>query len=94
MRCATINPAETLPTPEAGEPHDCVQEAEKYSRLRYDLQALPLCEADPEYWTDGSCYRVGDKLSAGYAVVRAEGDGFVLEKSGIVPQHNLLDLWD
>lgn len=44
VRCATVNPAESLPTSEDGEPHDCVQEAEKYSRLRSDLQALPLCE--------------------------------------------------
>lgn len=33
VRCATVNPAESLPTSEDGEPHDCVQEAEKYLRL-------------------------------------------------------------
>ena len=86
VRCATVNPAENLPTPEDGEPHDCVQEAEKYSRLRADLQALPLREADLEYWTDGSCYHVGDKLSAGYAVVKAQGTGFVVEKAEVIPQ--------
>ncbi|KAL7381164.1 hypothetical protein ABVT39_001391 [Epinephelus coioides] len=48
-RCNTVNPAETLPTSEDGEPYDCVQEAEKYSKLRSDLQALPLHEADLEY---------------------------------------------
>lgn len=75
-----------MPTSEDGEPHDCVQEAEKYSRLRSDLQALPLREADLEYWTDGSCYRVGDKLCAGYAVVKAQGTGFVVEKAEVIPQ--------
>ncbi|KAL6475706.1 hypothetical protein MHYP_G00167460 [Metynnis hypsauchen] len=85
-RCVTVNPAENLPTPEDGEPHDCVQEAEKYSRLRSDLKALPLREVDLEYWTDGSCYRVGDKLSAGYAIVKAQGTGFVVEKAEIEPQ--------
>ncbi|KAL6473215.1 hypothetical protein MHYP_G00194030 [Metynnis hypsauchen] len=33
-RCVTVNPAENLPTSEDGEPHDCVQEAERYSKLR------------------------------------------------------------
>ncbi|KAJ3584773.1 hypothetical protein NHX12_015268 [Muraenolepis orangiensis] len=85
-RCHTVNPAETLPTPDDGEPHNCVEEAEKYSKLRLDLQALPLPEADLEYWTDGSCYRVGETLSAGYAVVRAQGPEFVVEKAEAIPQ--------
>jgi len=29
---------------------------------------------------------VGDKLSAGYAVVKAQGTGFVVEKVEVVPQ--------
>lgn len=86
VRCVTTNPAENLPTPEDGEPHDCVHEAEKYSRLRSDLKALPLSEVDLEYWTDGSCYRIGDKLSAGYAVVVAQGTGFTVEKAEVIPQ--------
>lgn len=86
IRCSTINPAENLPTPEDGEPHDCVQESERYSKLRSDLQALPLRNADVEYWTDGSCYRIGETLSAGYAIVRAEGLDFVVEKAEIIPQ--------
>uniref|UniRef100_A0AAR2IQQ4 Uncharacterized protein n=1 Tax=Pygocentrus nattereri TaxID=42514 RepID=A0AAR2IQQ4_PYGNA len=85
-RCVTVNPAENLPTSEDGEPHDCVQEAERYSKLRSDLQALPLCEPDLEFWTDVSCYRVGDTLSAGYAVVEAQGEDFVVVKAGEVPQ--------
>lgn len=85
-KCTTVNPAETLPISDDGEPHDCVKEAEKYSRLRSDLQALPLKEADLEYWTDGSCYRIGEKLSAGYAVVKAQGSDFVVEKAEIIPQ--------
>ncbi len=86
VRCFTVNPAENLPTPEDGEPHDCIQEAERYSRLRSDLQVLPLPDADLEYWVDGSCYRVGDKLSAGYAVVKAQGTEFVVEKAEVIPQ--------
>ena len=85
-RCNTVNPAETLPTLEDGEPHDCVREAERYSKLRSDLQSLPLEDADLELWTDGSCYRVGDKLSAGYAVVRAQDTDFVVEKAEVIPQ--------
>ncbi|KAI3367264.1 hypothetical protein L3Q82_008151 [Scortum barcoo] len=85
-KCATVNPAESLPTSEDGEPHDCVQEAERYSRLRSDLQALPLRYADLEYWTDGSCYRIGERLSAGYAIVKAQGPEFVVEKAEVIPQ--------
>lgn len=86
VRCVTVNPAEHLPTSEDGEPHDCVQEAERYAKLRADLQALPLCEADLEYWTDGSCYRVGNTLSAGYAIVEAQGTEFVVVKAETIPQ--------
>ncbi|KAK0144494.1 Gag-Pol polyprotein [Merluccius polli] len=78
-RCNTVNPAETLPTLEDGEPHDCVQEAERYSKLRSG-------DADLELWTDGSCYWIGDRLSAGYAVVRAQDTGFVVEKAEVIPQ--------
>lgn len=81
-----MNPAEILPTPEDGELHHCVRESEKYSRLRSDLQALPLREADPEYWNNGSCYSVVDKLSIVYVVVNAQGPDFVVEKAEVVPQ--------
>ena len=85
-RCNTINLADTLSTPDDGEPYNCLVEAEKYSKLRSDLQALPLREPDLEYWTDGSGYRIGDKLSAGYAIVKVEGSDFVTEKAEAVPQ--------
>lgn len=86
VRCNTVNPAESLPTSEDEEPHDCVQEAERYSKFRLDLQALPLREADLEYWTDGSCYRIGDTLSAGYAIVKAHGNDFLVERAEVIPQ--------
>lgn len=86
IRCTTANPSENLPTPEDGEPHDCVQEAERYSKLRYDLQALPLHNSEVEYWTDGSCYRIGESLSAGYAIVEAQGLDFVVVKAEKIPQ--------
>lgn len=86
VRCATVNPADWLPTSDDGSPHDCVREAEIYSKLRSDLHALPLKTPDVEYWTDGSCYRTGDGLSAGYAIVRACGSEFVTEKMEAIPQ--------
>lgn len=86
VRCNTINPAEFLPTSEDGEPHDCVGEAERYSKLRSDLKAFPLPESDLEYWTDGSCYRIGETLSAGYAIVKAQGTDFVIETAEAIPQ--------
>ena len=85
-RCTTVNPAESLPTFDDGEPHDCVKEAERYSKLRSDLQALPLRESDLELWTDGSCYRIGSELVAGYVIVKAHGADFVVEKAEIIPQ--------
>ncbi|XP_061127087.1 uncharacterized protein LOC133146985 [Syngnathus typhle] len=85
-RCTTVNPADFLPTSEDGEPHDCVHEAERFSRLRSDLQAIPLGEADLELWTDGSCYRVGEALCAGYAVIQAHGAEFVTIKAEVIPQ--------
>lgn len=86
-RSNTINPADMLPTPEDGEPHDCVIEAERYSKLRSDLQAaLPLQEPDVEYWTDGSCYRIGGDLTAGYAIVKFEGPDFVTVTAEAIPQ--------
>ncbi|KAL6455123.1 hypothetical protein MHYP_G00364300 [Metynnis hypsauchen] len=42
VRCVTVNPAENLPTLEDGEPHDCVQEAEKHSRSMLPLMLI-LC---------------------------------------------------
>ncbi len=34
----------------------------------------------------GSCYRIGDKLSAGYVIVKAQGSDFVAEKAEVIPQ--------
>lgn len=58
----------------------------EYSRLRSDFQAFPLHKADLEYWTDGSCYCIGEELSAGYAIVKAQGTEFVVEKAEVIPQ--------
>lgn len=86
VRCVTANPSDNLTTPEDGEPHDCVQEAEKYSKLRSDLQALPLQNSEVEYQTDGSCYRLGETLSTGYAIVKPQGSNFVVVKAGMISQ--------
>lgn len=86
VRCTTANPAEHLPTSEDGEPHDCVQESERYSKLRSDLQALPLQDPEVEYWTDGSCYQIGEHLSAGYAIVEPQCADFVVVKAEVIPQ--------
>lgn len=86
VRCTTTNPAENLPTPENEEPHDCVREAEKYSKLRYNLQALPLQNLEVKYSTDGSWYQLGESLSADYVIVEPQSSEFVVVKVEIMPQ--------
>lgn len=44
VRCATANSAEKS----AARPHGCIQEAERYSKLRSDLRALQLQDTEVE----------------------------------------------
>ncbi|CAL9692543.1 unnamed protein product [Knipowitschia caucasica] len=71
--CKVKNPADSIPLPFEGEPHDCVTESENYAKLRSDLNATPLESADMTLFVDGSCYRDGAALKAGYAIVSMEG---------------------
>lgn len=47
---------------------------------------MPLHNSEVEYWTDGSCYQIGESLSAGYAIVEPQGMDFAIVKAEIIPQ--------
>ncbi|XP_054648258.1 uncharacterized protein LOC129190003 isoform X1 [Dunckerocampus dactyliophorus] len=80
-RCATVNPADTMPFSFEGEPHECVPEAMKYTKLRPDLESTPLLNAEVTYFVDGSCYRDHLGSHAGFAVIKQEGSDFVTIKA-------------
>ncbi|XP_024116725.1 uncharacterized protein LOC112138399, partial [Oryzias melastigma] len=80
-RCTTVNPADVVPFEFEGEPHECVAESMKYSRLRPDLESVPLVNADVTYFVDGSCYRDHLGNHAGYAVVEPREDAFATVKA-------------
>lgn len=65
-----------------GIPHDCTQIVEVEEKVRSDLRAEPVSEAD-DYFTDGCCFRdPSEGLKTGYAVVKGVGDQLLVEKSG------------
>ncbi|XP_054631905.1 uncharacterized protein LOC129181160 [Dunckerocampus dactyliophorus] len=80
-RCATVNPADTMPFSFEGEPYECVPEAMKYTKLRPDLESTPLLNAEVTYFVDGSCYRDHFGSHAGFAVIKQEGSDFVTIKA-------------
>lgn len=82
-RCNTVNPAEFIPLPYEGEPHDCVANALTFTRLRPDLESTPIQEADVTYFVDGSSFRDFLGIHTGYSVVRKQHNDFV----PIVTQH-------
>ncbi len=49
-------------------------QSEKYAKLCSDLSAIPLESADMTLFVDGSCYRDGEALKAGYAVVQMRNE--------------------
>lgn len=53
-RCTVLNPATLLPTPDEGEPHDCVAAITQVCSPRPDLQETPLQNPDVEFFVDGS----------------------------------------
>lgn len=60
-----------LPTPDDGEPHNCVHVLDQVLSPRPDLTSTPLLNADLDIFIDGSasrCPLTGDSL-VGYAVV-------------------------
>ncbi|KAL4007999.1 hypothetical protein ACER0C_001851 [Sarotherodon galilaeus] len=65
-----------------GTPHDCAQIVEVEEKVRSDLRAEPVNEAD-DYFTDGCCFRdPSEGLKTGYAVVKGVGNQLHVEKSG------------
>ena len=81
QKCTTSNPADVIPLEFKGEPHECVAETMRYTKLRPDLEATPLVQADVTYFVDGSCFRDHLGNHAGYAVVKPEGKDFVTVKA-------------
>ncbi|XP_049445651.1 uncharacterized protein LOC125896822 [Epinephelus fuscoguttatus] len=60
-----------------GEPHRCEEKVQKDTRVREDLQAKPLTNAEETLFTDGCCFRhPTEGLKAAYAVVRQTETGF------------------
>ena len=83
-RCTTLNPASLLPSPEDGEPHDCLAELEISCSPRPDLSDQPLTNPDFVLYSDGSSSRDAKGTNrVGYAVV---SDSSVLT-SGSLPCH-------
>ncbi|XP_048867231.1 uncharacterized protein LOC125740321 [Brienomyrus brachyistius] len=75
-RCTTVNPADSIPLEDEGQPHECVAESLVYTKLRPDLESSPIENSEMVLFVDGSCWRDGDALKAGFAVVQAQGDDF------------------
>lgn len=80
-RCTTTNPANVIPFDFEGEPHECIAETMKYTRLRPDLESTPVIRADEILFVDGSCFRDYQGNHAGYAVVKQEGEQFKTVKA-------------
>ena len=70
QKCTTSNPADVIPLEFEREPHECVAETMRYTKLRPDLEATTLVQADVTYFVDGSCFRDHLGNHAGYAVVQ------------------------
>ncbi|XP_036001791.1 protein NYNRIN-like [Fundulus heteroclitus] len=81
QRCTTNNPADMVPLHCEGEPHECLAETMKFTRLRPDLESTPIMNAEVTYFVDGSCFRDHLGNHAGYAVVKQVGDNFVTVKA-------------
>lgn len=73
-QCTTVNPADKVVTPLDGEPHECVNESEKFLKARPDLENNALSDAQRTFFVHGSCYRSSEGNRAGYAVVEATID--------------------
>ncbi|MGL5702923.1 MAG: reverse transcriptase domain-containing protein [Cetobacterium sp.] len=67
-----------------GEPHDCAPLAEKASKIRADLSAVPLT-TPPQVitlFTDGCCFRAEDgSLRSAYAIVERVDDDYVTKEA-------------
>uniref|UniRef100_A0A4W5RRK5 RNase H type-1 domain-containing protein n=1 Tax=Hucho hucho TaxID=62062 RepID=A0A4W5RRK5_9TELE len=89
-RCNTVNPADRIPFDFEGEAHDCVAEALRFTKLRPDLDSIPLMDRHgcimENYFVDGSCFKDHLGNHAGFAVVKHQGVGFTEEILEHCPQ--------
>ena len=68
-----------------GEPHECEKRVQQDVKVRVDLSATPLKDADEVLFTDGCCYRHPMKgLKAAFAVVRQTAERFEEVETGPV----------
>ncbi|XP_053275124.1 uncharacterized protein LOC128437110 [Pleuronectes platessa] len=71
----------------SGTPHVCGELAIKENKLRPELSADPILNADAWLYTDGCCYKGEDGNVAAYAVVQQHTDGsHTTLEAGIIPQ--------
>ncbi|XP_053301811.1 uncharacterized protein LOC128460592 [Pleuronectes platessa] len=71
----------------SGTPHVCGELAIKENKLRPDLSADPILNADAWLYTDGCCYKGEDGNVAAYAVVQQHPDGsHTTLEAAIIPQ--------
>eukprot|EP00063_Salmo_salar_P006046 XP_013980881.1 PREDICTED: uncharacterized protein LOC106561442 [Salmo salar] len=79
-RCNTVNPADRIPFDFEGQAHDCVAEALTFTKLRPDLESIPLMDREgsnlENYFVDGSCFKDYTGNHAGFAVVKEQGRAF------------------
>ncbi|XP_070408065.1 uncharacterized protein [Nothobranchius furzeri] len=84
QRCNTLNPATLLPTPQDGDPHNCVEATDSLQLPRPDLKDTPL--PDGLVWfVDGSSSKtVTGVTQTGYSIVQLP-DTIIEAKS--LPSH-------
>nr|XP_054587273.1 uncharacterized protein LOC129152946 [Nothobranchius furzeri] len=80
-RCTTTNPANSVPFEFEGEPHCCIAEVSRYTKLRPDLESTPFDQSDVTYFVDGSCFRDYLGNHAAFAVVEKVDDRFETVKA-------------
>lgn len=87
VKCDTVNPAEYVPLPGDGTPHECVPESKEFMKLRDDLKTEPLQQEDKRIvFVDGSSYLDHRGIHAGYAVVEKRGAEWVTLEAERCPQ--------
>lgn len=84
-RCTTVNPADKMVTPLDGEPHECLNESEKFLKARPDLKNDALHDAQRTFFVDGSCFRTTEGNRAEYAVIEATQNPLVFRVALSVP---------
>ena len=69
-RCTVLNPATLLPTPEDGEPHDCVATINEVCTPRVDLSDTPLPAGNDVLYVDSSSRKnvITGVSEVGYAI--------------------------